>query len=174
MRENRGLTLIELIITIGLISVLLGAIWVVCNTGLKVFYNQWARVSLKGEAGRLSINMANELRQAGSITSAQQKILTFTVDLNGDGAIETIQYSWSGVSGDPFIRTQTAPLPQVTKQVLRSVNALAFSYYGYDQNITPLSFPVTLSNVKLVAIDVTAADENETFQLRTKVRLASL
>jgi len=167
-----GLTLLELLITLALISILLGAIWLVFNSGTRAFYNQWTRIGIKGEVGRGFFSMSQELRQATSIVSATQTALTFTLDSDSNGVDETLQYTWSGTAGTPLNRVSVSPTPSFTIPVVKSVNNLAFSYYDASNNL--LSFPVPISQVKLVAIDLTAADRDETFNLRSKERLRSL
>ncbi|TBR18234.1 prepilin-type N-terminal cleavage/methylation domain-containing protein, partial [bacterium] len=166
--KRTGFTLMELIITCVLISILLGVIWLVYFAGFKSFDSQMSRSNIKGEAGRLLESMGNELRQTVSISSAQQTNLSFSVDTNGDGLNETIQYNWSGVAGDPLNQTWSS----LVIPVISSINSLAFSYY--DSNNSLLSFPVTASQVRLVAIDFTVSKADETFHLTGKFRIRSL
>jgi len=162
-----GFTLIELLITIVLVSILLGSIWVVYSVGSKTFYTQWTRTGVKGQAGRTFINIAGELRQATSITGAQATNLSFTLDSDNNGIARTLQYTWSGVVGEPLNRISSVTTPAVD-----SVNSLAFSYY--DENNNLLSFPVTPSQVRLVAIDISVTDKEETFHLRSNIELRNL
>ncbi len=166
-RIYKGVTLIELLITVVLVSILLGAICMVYNVGFKAFYAQWTRTGVKGQAGRTFINAARELRQAASVTGAQQSNLTFSADTDNNGVDETIQYIWSAVAGEPLQR-----ISSVTTPVVDSVNSLAFSYYDANNNL--LSFPVTPSQVRLVAIDIIVTDKDETFHLRSNIDLRNL
>ena len=43
----RGLTLVEMLITIMLISIMLAAIWAVYGAGIKVYYGQVSRYDIK-------------------------------------------------------------------------------------------------------------------------------
>lgn len=169
-RHRNGLTLIELLISVMLISVMLGAIWMIYGTGTKVFYSQASRYDIKEQINSAFTTMARELRQALSITAATATSVTFTADLDSDGANETIQYAWAGTAGAPLNRVEGAS----TKTLVRSINSLAFSYYAENSNITPLSFPVTVGQIKLVAFDATAVKGSETFRLRTKVYLRNI
>jgi prepilin-type N-terminal cleavage/methylation domain-containing protein len=166
-KHTPGFTLIELVITTVLVAIMLSAIWMVYNTGFKAFYSQWTRSGIKGELGRASVNISNELRAATAITSAQEESLSFTADSDSNGADETIQYTWSGVAGEDLNRVSSVTIP-----VVHSVSSLSFSYYDSNNNL--LSPPVTASQVRLVALDITVAEEDETFQLRSKVKLRSL
>ena len=140
----------------------------VYNAGFKTFYTQGTRSGVKGEVGRLLINISQELRKAASLTSAQQASLTFSLDTNDDGLDETVQYIWSGVAGEALNRISGATAPAV----VNSVNSISFSYYDANNNL--LAFPVTASAVRLVAINLTVIDKDETFQLRSNVRLRNL
>ena len=164
---NQGFTLIELLITVVLASILLGAIWMVYSVGFKTFYTQWTRAGIKGQVGRTFINIAGELRQATSLTGAQQSSLNFSADTDNNGFDETIQYIWSGVVGEPLNRISNETIP-----VVNSINSLAFSYYDANNNL--LSFPVAPSQVRLVAIDINVTDKDETFHLRSNIDLRNL
>jgi len=167
-----GLTLLELLVTLALISVLLGAIWLVFYSGSKVFYGQWSRIGIKGQASRMFLNMSGELRQATSMVSATETSLSFTLDSDQNGVDETLQYIWSGTGGAPLNRVLVSPAPSFTTPVVNSVSQLQFSYFDSSNNL--LSFPVSPSQVKLVAVDVTVADRDETFHLRLKEGLRNL
>ena len=164
---NHGFAVIELLITVLLVSILLGAIWMVYSVGFKTFYTQWTRTGIKGQVGRTFINIAGELRQATSVTVTQQANLNFSADNDNNGIDETVQYIWSGVAGEPLQR-----ISSVTTPVVDSVNSLAFSYYDANNNL--LSFPVTPSHVRLVAIDIIVTDKEETFHLRSNMELRNL
>ena len=171
-RSNEGFTLMELMITIVVTSILLGAIYLVYDTGFRTTYQQWTRTGAKGEVGRAMINMGNELRQATSVTSAAATDVTFTVDWDNNGSDETVQYTWGGAAGNPLNRVQSAPAPAYTQLVVNSVNSASFTYFDVNNNL--LGFPVTASQVRLVSLDLTVLDKNETFELRSKFRLRDL
>lgn len=168
---NKGFTLIELLITVALIAILLGAIWMVYDVGFRTFYTQGTRTSIKGEVGRLLINISAELRQATSLTSAQLDNLTFTLDSDSNGTDDNLQYIWSGTAGDPLNRilTSTTPPFTTTTAIVNSVNSLTFSYY--DANNNPTANP---SQVRLVTIALTVTDKDETFNLQSNARLRNL
>lgn len=167
-RTFKGLTLIELLISVMLISVMLGAVWLIYSAGFNVFYNQVSRYDIKDQMSLAYITMTNELHQATAITAATATSVTFTADIDSDGASETIQYTWSGTIGAPLNRVVGA----ATKTLVRSVQSLGFSYYNTDNVL--LSIPVTLANVHLVAVDGTAVKGSETFHLRTNIYLQTI
>lgn len=165
--RKAGLTLLEVLITVVLISILLSAIWMVYKAGFGTFYAQWTRTGIKGELGRALITASQELRQAASVTDAQARSLSFTLDTDDNGVDETIQYIWSGTTGEALNRISSS-----TTALVNSINTLAFSYYDANNNL--LSFPVTALQVRLVAMDITVSSKDETFSLRLDVRLRNL
>lgn len=166
-KERRGLTLTELIITIVFLSLLLGAVWMVFDSLFRPFYSQEKRTGIKGESAQSFIRLAQDLREATSLTDAQATSLSLTADTDDNGADETIQYSWSGTAGDPLERVGDVTLPLVN-----AVTGLTFSYYDANRNL--LSSPVSASQVRAVAADLTVSTQNETFQLRSQTRLRNL
>lgn len=165
--RGQGFSLVELIITVVFFSILLGALWLVYDSGFRPYYSHEERTGIKGEMSRSLISLAQDLRQASAMTTAQLNNLTVSVDSDDDGVVESIQYTWSGASGAPLERISGSTTPLV-----HSVSSLAFSYYDASNNL--LTFPVTASQVRVVSIDLTAIDQDETFQLRTQTRLRNL
>ncbi len=165
--RRHGLTLTELIITIVFLSILLGAIWMIYQGMFKSTYSQEKRTGIKAEMAHGFPTLALDLREASSLASAQQTSLTLQRDTDDNGVDETIQYTWSGTSGAPLQRVADVTIPLVN-----FVSSLAFSYYDANNNL--LSFPVTASQVRLVAVNVTAANQDETLQLRSQTRLRNL
>lgn len=164
---KNGLTLIELIIAVGLISILIGAVWVIYGVGLNAFGAYWARAGIKTEVGRAFINIARELRQATSVIDAKERNLRFSVDTDDDGIDEIIQYNWSGLRGAPLNR-----ISKGTIAVAGSVDKLLFSFYGVNNNF--LISPINASQVKLAALDLIVVDKNEIFHLRLQTDLRNI
>lgn len=170
--QDAGLTLIELLISVMLISAMLGAIWVIFHTGFQVFYGTLGRQNIQSQASMAFETMTNELHQATSVTAATGTSITFTADINNDGASESVQYSWSGAAGAPLNRVvgvQTKALVRsVNNPPPSSVNPL-FNYFGV--NNAALGTTPTASQIRLITIDLYTTAGSETFHLRTKVFL---
>ena len=167
-RTDCGVTLIEMMIVIVLVSLLVGVISMVYQAGFSTFYTHNLRIGVKGESSRAFFTMGQELRQADSLVTAQQTSLSFTADTDSNGSDETIQYSWTGGAGSALQRISGG----ATTTLINSVNSLAFSYYDAGNNL--LSFPVTVSQVKMIRINVTVTSQDETFALRSQVNLRNL
>lgn len=170
-RTSKGITLVELLISVMLISVMLGAMWVVYSMGSKIFYGQLSRYNIKDETSLAFTTITKELHQAFSVTDATATSITFTTDLDSDGVYEEIEYSWSGVAGSPLDRSVTIPpsTDAITRPLVCSAQSVAFTYY--NTNNVLLSTPIILPSVHLVAVDVTAVKGDETFHLRTNIFL---
>lgn len=168
-RTSKGLTLLELIISVLLISIMLSAVWTIYHAGFTVFYNQVSRYDIKDQLSSAFITMTNELQQATSVTAATATSAVFYADINSDGIDEKIEWTWSGVSGAPL---EERVNDTETKALVRSISAFAFSYYGANNVL--LSFPVTLSEIQLVAVDAVAVKGDETFHLRTKICMRTI
>jgi Tfp pilus assembly protein PilV len=173
-KPNKGITLIELLISSLLISAMLGAVWIIFSTAQKAFYGELRRGDIQGQASNAFAVMTNELSQAVSITAASGTAITFTADTNNDGVNETIQYSWSGVSLAPLNRVVSG----LTMQLVRSVSNSPpdtyplFNYFG--ANNTALGTTPVLANIRLVQIELYSTGGSETFHLRTKVYLRAI
>lgn len=165
-----------MIISVFLVAALLGAVVVVYNFGFDVTYSQWKRTGIKGETARALASLSAELRRATSIVSGQalERSIRSTIDYDGNGAEETIQYTWDNTAGNPMERTFTSTVPVVnsTDTAVNSVDSMAFSYYDSNDNL--LAFPVTASQVRAVAVTITVTDGDETFTLRSKVKLRNI
>ncbi|MFA5336196.1 MAG: prepilin-type N-terminal cleavage/methylation domain-containing protein [Candidatus Omnitrophota bacterium] len=174
--RRAGFTLIEVIISTFLMTALLGAVVMVYNFGFDISYSQWKRTGIKGETGRTLAALSAELRRATSIVTGQalQRSIRSTVDYDGNGAEETIEYRWDNTAGSPLNRTFTSTVPVVnsTAAVVNYVDSMAFSYYDSNDNL--LTFPVTASQVRAVAVTITVTDGDETFTLRSKVKLRNI
>lgn len=165
--RERGFTLVELLMTVLLMALMIPGIWTVFRAGLISFSSENDRLAVKGESGRGFVEMTEELRHATSMTAALAASLSFTVDMDDNGSDETVQYTWSGTAGDPLNRVSSFTVPAIP-----SVSSVSLSYYDSSGNL--LSFPVTASQVRIVAVNLTVGYRDETFNLRTQVRLRNL
>ncbi|KPK40937.1 MAG: hypothetical protein AMJ78_06660 [Omnitrophica WOR_2 bacterium SM23_29] len=159
-----GFTLIELILVTILISILLGAITATYVVGLRAWDVGILHGGIKKEASYSLRIMSEELRQATSITSANQNDVTFVADLDGNGIDDTITYSWSGVVGENLNKVQSA----TTISLAKDVESAQFQYYDANNNL--LSPPVTASSVRVVEITLRLKKEDESIRYIAKFR----
>lgn len=163
-RLKSGFTLIELILVLLLLSILLGAITFTFVVGLRAWDVGISHGGIKKDASYTLRIMSEELKEATSITTANQNALTFSIDSDANGADETVTYSWSGVVGENFNRVEGA----ITIPLARNVQSAQFQYYDASNNL--LSFPVSASSVRVVEITLQLKKENESLQCMSKFR----
>ncbi|MFA6320374.1 MAG: prepilin-type N-terminal cleavage/methylation domain-containing protein [Candidatus Omnitrophota bacterium] len=166
-KNKIGLTLIELIIALLLVSFVLVAVWSVYSAGSKVFYGQETRGGVVPEVERALYEFGSDLRRAASVTDAQKTSLTFTSGASSSGKNETMKYVWDDISSHSLNKIST-----VTKPVVHSVSDLIFTYYDSNNNL--LSSPVTPSDVRVVVITMTVTTKNESFKIQNAARIRCL
>lgn len=163
-RGRAGLTLIELIWAVGLLSILLAAMSFAFVAGVKAWDTGFLQGAVKKEASFSLRIVSEELEQATQITAAAGESITFLSDLDGNGADETITYSWSGLAGADLVRTQGAAV----RPLAHDVEDAQFRYY--DANNILLSPPVTASSVRVVELTLQIKNKDETLQYMVKIR----
>ena len=127
----RGFTLIEMVVSLGIVSIIAMASAGVMRLASRAATTQadpLAEASGPGEALR---QIQQDLRLATRILRADTTSLRFqTPDRNGDALPETIEYAWSGVAG---------------AQATRSVNGSPAS--TFLTNVTGLDFSLEVASV---------------------------
>jgi len=101
----RGLTLIELVVTIAVMAVIMlgvGSAMLIVSHAVPTADNP-AGAAIA--AGQVADEIATELQYAVSIVDSTATTIEFTVgDRDGNDVPETIRYAWSGTPGDPLTR----------------------------------------------------------------------
>lgn len=169
---NSGFTLAEVVISVGIISLVLVAIY---SFQADIFsLNRVVQSGLlnQQEAKKLVRPFANEVR--GSIESAQgaypiasagTSSISFFTDLDGDGLAERVRYFLE--DGD-FKKGITEPDPvtywydEQEEQVIRVIHDVVDKniFYYYDSNYdgtassTELSHPVTPNDIRMIKVIV--------------------
>ena len=104
-RTQRAFTLIELAISLAIMSILIVAMGSTVMLATNALPNEDDPAWYVMDASRGVGCMAEELRTAVHMTERSVHAVTFTVaDRNGDGIWERIRYAWSGVAGAPVTR----------------------------------------------------------------------
>lgn len=158
-KQKKGITLIELMMTIVLFIILIGSFLWIFTTGLKVWHFGIERADIR-QGGTAAIErMVRELTQAGSFTIAQATQIKFAADLDNDGSDEAITFDVDGsdlredVDGKDTVLTS-------------NVNSLIFSYR--DLNDAEMEFPITggnQDNIRVITIFLTLSEAYETITL---------
>jgi len=120
-RARTGMTLLEVVISITIISVLAGAmmsVMLIASRSLNAAEGPFARTADAADAAQ---QVTSDLRLAKQFLERTDRAVTFTVpDRDQDGQDETIRYAWSGTSGDPLTcQTNGGPAVPVAEDVQR-------------------------------------------------------
>ena len=122
----KGLTLVELLVSIAITSVLMLAIGSVMLVATHAFPDVNGPANAIIVASEVAEQLATELQYAVSINSRSATMIEFTVaDRDTDEVAETIRYEWSGTPGDPLTRQYNAG---TAVNVLDSVQEFNLSY----------------------------------------------
>lgn len=171
-KKNSGFTILEIIIVVAIFSLISVALGVFM---FDVFdQNRFISSSISAEQeGRIVLKtFATELRSASSssagaypILSASSNQIVFYTDLNNDGLKEQVRYFLSGTALMKGVTQPSSSSPPtylgsevISEMVHNITNGTAgiFSYYdaSYDGTTAPLPFPITISLVRLVKVNL--------------------
>ncbi len=105
-RGTPGFTLVELVTAMAVSSVLFLTLGSAVFIAVRSVPKKNDPLVSSVIAAQVLDQLAAELETAINVTDFTARTITFTVaDRNADGRTERIAYSWSGVAGDPLVRT---------------------------------------------------------------------
>jgi len=134
-RAEHGFTLLEVVLSLGVATVLMGALGAAIVLTAQALPNGQAPADDVVAAGEALARMTEELSCAIWFLEHTASAVTFTVpDRDGDGLPERIRYAWSGAAGDPVTREYN----DQSSELLAEVQELAFHY---DTVATSESYP---------------------------------
>jgi prepilin-type N-terminal cleavage/methylation domain-containing protein len=181
--DNRGLTLVELVVTVIILGMVLLVVNQVFFSTTRIYGSTSTRANqqMNARAG-LSV-MITELRPAGSdpaeqgiqgVLSAQSDTVHVQADLSGDGAIQTAEPSedimyYYDANAEAVMRDPgTGP-----ETMIPNVTACTFTYFDVDNQ--PIAAPVAANQLELVrsiGIDITTqTDRGGQVTVSTRVAL---
>lgn len=183
---RRGITLVELMITISVFGVILGVVFTFMAQTSRSYSDSRDRVQYQQSVRAVLSLMTREIRSAGcdprdagfeKILLADAGQFSCQMDLNGDsdtgdnGPDELVTYSYDAVAGE-ISRDDSGGLgPQV---ILRNLNSATFSYFdpdGLPLAGTPLSV-TDRAEVAFVEIDLDGeTDSGEPVRYQTRVNI---
>lgn len=173
--RRSGLTLIEVLVSIGLISVLIGAVTFVSLMVFRAWPVESAHTDQRLEASNVLETMLKDLRSAFEISSAEANQITFWQDRNDNGRKdipdEERSFFWSGTVGEGlYRRNQDLSLNQ---QILSNINNFSISYFDADNQI--LAVPVTdLALIRALNVVFESQIDDEVINLRFNVKVRNL
>lgn len=119
--KRRGFTLIELVVSLGIVGVLAMAMGSTITLSMRALPTAGGGLETQASAGRALQIIGSDVRLASAVAMPDDRTLTLTIpDQTGDASSETVTYAWAGNSGDPFTRTYNAD----TSTLLTSVTDL--------------------------------------------------
>jgi len=166
---RKGLTLIELLISITFIAALGAVVSLVFIVGLKSWTSGRNYAEVIDSGGLIMEQMVRELSMASEITSAKSDEVKFEADVDGDSLADTMKYDVDK-SGD-LIKTigSGKGSPKVT--LLEDVDDFSLGYY-LDQDDTLYSsvggkgdVATDRDAIRVVVISLTLSEGDETTTL---------
>lgn len=125
--RRRGLTLIEMVISLSMLTVILAGSISLVLIAARAMSNESSNVGADAVAARSAADqIIDDLKTATAITEQTRTAIKMTVpDRDGDGLADTIRYAWSGTTGAPLTRQFNA---RTAATLATNVNAFSFTY----------------------------------------------
>lgn len=192
---NKGFTLIEMIISIGILSAVMVA---VSMFGLDIYdfgiflgenliAHQEIQLTLKVIISEMRA-MSQSVNGGYPIESASQNSIIFYSDMDGDGFTERIRYFLDGnkfkkgvikPSGNPLFYSGAENITEEIHNIY-SAGGNIFGYYdsSYSGTQAELGFPINIPNIKLIKVNLTVdpnpADPSSRVNFSTSVNIRNL
>ena len=170
--SNRGMTLVELLITTAILGIVLLVVTGIMLSSSRLETRTVRRATVQAASRQALALMTTELRQAGAdpgnppagvvgIVSADSNQVRVRADLNGDGAIQTaepsedVTYSYNDTTNSISRNPGSGPT-----DLISNVTDMRLSYFdAANQPITPL--PLSTANAaRVTAIGLTITSES--------------
>jgi type II secretory pathway pseudopilin PulG len=197
--EERGLTLIEVLIAIGIFLFVMFMTWLFIRQAYSVQSFSFGQATAITEARRGVEKLVKEAREAlpgdtgaYSIESADEFEFIFFADYDRDLAVEKVRYYLDGsdfikgvteASGNPLTYpAEDEETTVISKYVRNEADNPVFSYYDGDysgsESDTPLTTPANPLDIKLVhvrlRINVEPGQAPKDFDLESDVQIRNL
>lgn len=123
-QNNKGLTIVELIIGLSIGLMIIVVITLAYTTSLRFFAEEIIRSDIQSEGGKALDRMIQEIRGAHKVLNAQPQSISFWFDTNTNGSIEASEITSYFVQSSVLIRTTEAD----STNVAQGITALNFTY----------------------------------------------
>ena len=195
-KDNRGVSLLEIIIAVGLFALLVGAIVEIFLFSWRGNAIIWEQLSTQNEGRKVVQDFSKELREAtassiGSYTieSASAQQIIFFSNIDDDSLKERIRYFLSGTTLKKGVTKPTStPLAYTTStEVITDIvhdvaNGTTSIFYYYDSNFSgsqnALTEPINIAQIRMVKISL-KLEENPNlspvpFYIESKIMVRNL
>lgn len=169
---NKGLTLVELMVSTVLILIILVSLGTVFLNGQSSFNYLEGSANNIQEARIGQDQLSRDLRTATQISSASATSIEFTGDYDGNGTTETITYAQSGSNLNRTIGTGSSK--QMATGIVNAVSEPVFSYYDQDGVAVTDGTLAKLIQIRLLVDKDTAKSPSRSIELISKVQLRNL
>ena len=161
MKTNKGFTLLEATLAMVMITIIMAVIFMALILSSQIFSGELLKSEVQHETSRGMERMAKELRGALEIvSSSSQDITVWWKDLNESStreSEETLTFSWSGVEGDPLMRT-------ISAETIILANYVTNFELTYDDP----------DDIKFATITLTSSKNNFTSTLESSIKFRNL
>jgi len=198
-KDNKGITLIEILVAIGIFVLIVGSVVAVFLYSWKSNKIIWEQLSTQNQGRSAVGNFVDELRSATysntgayPIEHAGEQVISFYSNIDNDYYRERVSYFLGpdnvlrkGVtkpSGDPLIYNLANEV--VTEVAYDVVNGAMPIFYYYNQNFngisssTPMAQPVSVTDVRVVNIQLELEEDPTAspvpFHIESKVEVRNL
>ena len=187
--QDKGFTLIELMIAIAVLVIMAAAISAFFITLYKEQASDIARIKRIGVAGETIETMSGEIRKMNRAENGiypleivQEQTLVFYSDIDNDGLTERIEYSLNGTILEKKLIEPGASLDYSGTETVTTIadgirNGTEPLFKYYDENYTgtedSLSEPINITSVKIIEIilDINADEKNISSPLRVETKI---
>lgn len=170
--SNRGLTLIEVLVTTVMLSILVFAVGFTFVAGLRLWNNGYERNDMRTELAQAMELVSKNLRQATSIDELTAGSITFTADLGaGSTTCRVYLYNASDSEPNPPYTQESYELRWATGTVTYGSGAIIAS--DIDRPVPPSSRPFSQSG-NLITMVFTVERGDQSVDMRTNVRVRNL
>ncbi len=170
--DRRGMTLVEMMISISIFAVILGVVMGFMTTSGRSYSATRERVQYQQSLRAVISLLTKEIRSAGCdpnsvgfdrFVVADDKVLRCQMDLNGDSDVtdtspdESVTYTFNPATGELSRDNGTGPLV-----ILRGVDNVNFTYLDVDGNVLS-SLPLNATDrflIRYVNLDISGQTEN--------------
>jgi len=173
-KNKKGFTLLELLVAMGIFTLISGAVTYLITDGLRYSRIIWDQLEGQSDVRKVLSEVVNDVRRAETsssgaypIESASKYSLVFYANIDADSFREKVRYFLDGTnlkkgvikpSGSPLVYSAANEKIVILARNVTNItqNQNVFSYYNqsYTGTGNALSEPVTVTDVRVVRVQL--------------------